>query len=82
MIASYLAVLGQRFFKAVLVSRKKKRINFEINGIKKQRIIMNTFSLDPAKFVSVSPLIRPVCGSQDQCPRPLSYDDIQETRPI
>ena len=60
MIASYLAVLGQRFFKAVLVSRKKKRINFEINGIKKQRIIMNIFSLDPGKFVS--PLIRPVCG--------------------
>ena len=23
-----------------------------------------------------------MCGSQDQCPRPLSYDDIQESRPI
>ena len=22
-----------------------------------------------------------ICGSQDQCPRPLSYDDIQESRP-
>ena len=22
------------------------------------------------------------CGSQDQCPRPLSYDDIQENRSI
>ena len=23
-----------------------------------------------------------ICGSQDQCPRPLSYDDIQENRLI
>ena len=23
-----------------------------------------------------------MCGSQDQCPRPLSYDDIQESWPI
>ena len=23
-----------------------------------------------------------ICGSQDQCLRPLSYDDIQESRPI
>ena len=23
-----------------------------------------------------------ICGSQDQCPRPLSYDDIQESRQI
>ena len=23
-----------------------------------------------------------ICGLQDQCPRPLSYDNIQESRPI
>ena len=23
-----------------------------------------------------------MCGSQDQCPKPLSYDYIQESRPI
>ena len=23
-----------------------------------------------------------MCGLQDQCPRPLSYDDIQENRPV
>ena len=23
-----------------------------------------------------------ICGSQDQCPRPLSYDDIQGCQPI
>ena len=23
-----------------------------------------------------------ICGSQDQCPRPLSYDDIHESRHI
>ena len=23
-----------------------------------------------------------ICGSQDQCPRPMSYDDIRESRPI
>ena len=23
-----------------------------------------------------------ICGSADQCPRPLSYDDVQESRPI
>ena len=22
------------------------------------------------------------CGLQDQCPRPLSYDDVQESRPV